>query len=74
MLGGGRRAFLPVSEPDPETNAPGVNKRMDGRNLADDWESIQQGKNNNHRYVWKKQDFDDVDPDEVDFLLGRRDS
>eukprot|EP00105_Crassostrea_gigas_P001210 XP_011413264.2 PREDICTED: alkaline phosphatase [Crassostrea gigas] len=70
LLGGGRRAFLPVSEPDPETNAPGVNKRMDGRNLADDWESIQQGKNNNYRYVWKKQDFDDVDPDEVDFLLG----
>ncbi|XP_065936203.1 alkaline phosphatase, tissue-nonspecific isozyme isoform X2 [Magallana gigas] len=72
LLGGGRRAFLPVSEPDPETNAPGVNKRMDGRNLVDDWESIQQGKNNNYRYVWKKQDFDDVDPDEVDFLLGGR--
>ncbi|XP_062619664.1 alkaline phosphatase, tissue-nonspecific isozyme-like isoform X5 [Saccostrea cucullata] len=70
VLGGGRRAFLPVTEPDPETNALGVNERLDGRNLPETWEAIQQGKNKNYKYVWRKQDFDAVDENNIDFLLG----
>ncbi|XP_061189805.1 alkaline phosphatase, tissue-nonspecific isozyme-like isoform X2 [Saccostrea echinata] len=70
VLGGGRRAFLPVTVPDPETNAIGVNKRLDGRNLIETWETIQQGKSKNYRYVWRKQDFDAVDENNIDYLLG----
>ncbi|XP_062619646.1 alkaline phosphatase, tissue-nonspecific isozyme-like isoform X3 [Saccostrea cucullata] len=70
VLGGGRRAFLPVTEPDPETNANGVNKRLDGRNLVETWETIQRGKNKNYKYVWKKQDFDAIDENSIDYLLG----
>ncbi|XP_048742887.1 alkaline phosphatase, tissue-nonspecific isozyme-like isoform X2 [Ostrea edulis] len=70
VLGGGRRAFLPVTEPDPETNSMGVNKRLDGRNLIETWKAIQQGKNKKHSYVWRKQEFDAVNENDVDYLLG----
>ncbi|XP_034338986.2 alkaline phosphatase [Magallana gigas] len=70
VLGGGRRAFLPVTEPDPKSNLRGVNLRLDGRNLVQRWELLQQGKNKKYKYVWRKQDFDAVDPNDTDYLLG----
>lgn len=70
VLGGGRRAFLPVTEPDPKTNLRGVNIRQDGRNLIQTWETLQQRKNKKYKYVWRKQDFDAVDPKDTDYLLG----
>ncbi|XP_078337678.1 alkaline phosphatase-like [Crassostrea virginica] len=70
ILGGGRRAFLPVTEPDPETNAMGVNRRLDGQNLVQRWNTLQMGKNKTYNYVWRKQEFDAVDPQKLDYLLG----
>jgi alkaline phosphatase len=70
-MGGGRRAFLPVNEPDPETNATGKNKRLDGNNLVETWKTLQQGKNKKHAYVWRKKEFDEVDENDIDFLLGK---
>lgn len=72
VLGGGRRAFLPVTEPDPKSNLRGVNLRLDGRNLVQRWELLQQGKNKKYKYVWRKQDFDAVDPNDTDYLLGKK--
>ena len=70
ILGGGRRAFLPATEPDPETNAMGVNLRLDGQNLVQRWKTLQMNKNKRYNYVWRKQEFDAVDPRKVDYLLG----
>jgi alkaline phosphatase len=70
-MGGGRRAFLPVTVRDPETNKTGVNKRLDGHNLIDTWKTLQQGKNKKHAYVWRKKEFDAVNENDVDFLLGK---
>ena len=70
ILGGGRRAFLPATEPDPETNAMGVNHRLDGQNLVQRWKTSQMNKNKRYNYVWRKQEFEAVDPKKVDYLLG----
>lgn len=48
------------------------NLRLDGRNLVQRWELLQQGKNKKYKYVWRKQDFDAVDPNDTDYLLGKK--
>lgn len=49
-----------------------MNLRLDGRNLVQRWELLQQGKNKKYKYVWRKQDFDAVDPNDTDYLLGKK--
>lgn len=70
LLGGGRRAFYPASFPDPETGSTSANKRNDGNNLVEEWINTQKGKNRKHKFVWKKDDFDSIDVNSVDYVLG----
>ena len=63
-LGGGRTRFIPNTTFDPEYGVAG--KRKDGRNLTTDWIS----KHSNAQYVWNKAQFDSIDPNTTDHLLG----
>lgn len=63
-MGGGRNSFLPNSENDPEYGSTGA--RLDGRNLPQEWVSL----NPNSQYVWNKEQFDSIDPETTDHLLG----
>lgn len=64
-MGGGRRSFLPNTFSDPENTAR-TGERLDGRNLTEEW--LKQYSNS--AYVWNKQQFDAIDPDSTDHLLG----
>lgn len=64
-LGGGRIKFLPFDVTDPEgANTAGA--RLDGRNLPQEW--LQ--KYPHSAYVWNLQQFDAIDPQSTDHLLG----
>ena len=64
-LGGGRIKFLPNNLADPEGGD--IEKgRQDNRNLAQEW--LQ--KYPNSAYIWNKQQFDSIDPNSTDHLLG----
>ncbi len=64
-LGGGRRSFLPRRDgSDPETG--GAGERLDGRNLSEEWLADL----DNSAYVWNREEFMAIDPNEVDHLLG----
>ena len=63
--GGGRRNFIPRTDgADPETGGQGG--RLDGRNLPEEWVE----NHNNAAYVWNKEQFDAIDSQSVDHLLG----
>ena len=64
-LGGGRVKFLPsdLADPEGEDTAEG---RQDNRNLPQEW--LQ--KHPNSAYIWNQQQFDSIDPDSTDHLLG----
>ncbi len=64
-MGGGRRSFLPRTMTDPEDDGQ-YGERDDGRNLAQEW--VEQYEN--AAWAWNKEQFDVIDPDEVDHLLG----
>lgn len=67
-LGGGWRSFLPCGSKDPEGNSlKGSKCRNDSRNLTDEWLK----KYNNSAVVWNKNDLKDIDPENVDHLLGK---
>jgi alkaline phosphatase len=63
-LGGGRTRFIPKTATDPEYGVGG--KRKDGRDLTADWVS----KHSNAKYVWNKAQFDAINPNTTDHLLG----
>ncbi|NRD74989.1 alkaline phosphatase [Shewanella sp. VB17] len=63
VMGGGRRAFIPNTQTDPE----GKNgNRIDGRDLTDEWTAKYQ----NSAYVEDRDNFLALDPDITDHLLG----
>ena len=64
-LGGGRIKFLPFDVADPE-GANTADGRLDGRNLPLEW--LQ--KHPRSAYVWDLQQFDAIDPQSTDHLLG----
>ncbi len=64
-LGGGRRSFLPATVADPEEEGR-TGKRQDDRDLIEEWVK----KYPNAAYVWNQAQFDTVDPNAVDHLLG----
>lgn len=68
-MGGGRRAFLPANLTDPEYPDKTGN-RKDGRNLTDEWLATRTVANLRAKYVWNLGDFNAVDPDTSDALLG----
>lgn len=63
-LGGGRTRFIPSTATDPEYGVAG--KRKDGRDLTAEWGS----KHSKAQYVWNKAQFDAIDPNKTDHLLG----
>ncbi len=63
-LGGGRTRFIPKTLTDPEYGIAG--KRKDGRDLTAEWVK----KHSNASYVWNKTQFDAINPNTTDHLLG----
>ena len=58
---------MPNNMRDPEY----VNKtgdRQDGRDLTQEWVN----KHSNSTYVWNKEEFDKIDPEKVNKVLGKR--
>lgn len=70
LLGGGRRHWLPKVARDPEMKTE-EGRRLDGRNLIDDWVRDKKRRNLRAEYVWNKGQFDKVNPKLTDFLLGK---
>ena len=64
-LGGGRIKFLPHDMPDPEGEDT-EEGRQDGRDLTKEW--LQ--KYPKSAYIWNQQQFDSIDPQSTDHLLG----
>jgi len=65
IFGGGRRAFLPTSETDPED--PGQRgHRGDGRNLIAEWQARHEG----GRYVWNLEGFESLSSSDKGPVLG----
>ncbi|XP_066257972.1 alkaline phosphatase-like [Euwallacea similis] len=69
LLGGGRRHWLPKVAHDPEmTKEEG--RRLDGRNLIDDWLRDKKKRGLKAEYVWNKGLLEKVKPNQADYLLG----
>ena len=64
-MGGGRRNFWPRNLPDLEDSGK-YGERDDQRNLTEEWIN----RYSNAAFVWNKEQFDAIDPQEVDHLLG----
>jgi alkaline phosphatase len=64
-LGGGRSKFLPNTANDPEDSGR-KGERTDGRDLSSEWLS----RYANSAYVWRKAEFDAINPATTDHLLG----
>ena len=64
-LGGGRIKFLPIETPDPEGSSNDKG-RQDQRNLTQEW--VRQYANSS--YIWNIDQFDSIDPNSTDHLLG----
>ncbi|GBL96964.1 Alkaline phosphatase, tissue-nonspecific isozyme [Araneus ventricosus] len=69
ILGGGRRHFLPRKENDPRMQTD-MGRREDGRNLIDEWLRDKKTRELDYEYIYRKEDFDKVDPAKTDYLLG----
>jgi alkaline phosphatase len=65
-MGGGRANFLPATAADPEYEGK-TGKRNDGKDLTHAWLDRY---GNSGAYVWNKEQFDSIDPSNVDHLLG----
>ncbi|XP_049872226.1 alkaline phosphatase-like isoform X2 [Pectinophora gossypiella] len=69
IMGGGRRHFLSTVTPDPEhPNRQG--RRLDGRNLAEDWAREKKRRRLRAQYIHTRQQLAKLDPRTVDYLLG----
>lgn len=68
-MGGGRRHWLPKVAQDPEQPTD-EGRRLDGRNLIDDWIRDKKKRNIRAEYVWNKGQLDKIDAKNVDQLLG----
>ena len=65
-MGGGRSAFLPKADADPEY-ASTKGRRNDGRNLAAEWVA---SRGAGAAYVWNRTQFDAIDPASSGPVLG----
>ena len=66
IFAGGRREFLANNMSDPEYPDK-KGDREDGRNLTQAWLN----KHPKSIYVWNKEQFDRIDPEKVDKVLGK---
>lgn len=64
-MGGGRIKFLPNDIADPE-GADMEDGRQDQRNLPQEWVE----KHSNAAYIWNQHQFESIDPQSTDHLLG----
>ncbi|CAK9831337.1 Intestinal-type alkaline phosphatase 1 [Anthophora retusa] len=69
VLGGGRRHFVPKVIQDPE-EPDKEGRRLDGRNLIEEWSRNHRLRNVAAKYVANKEQFENVDPRKVNHLLG----
>lgn len=69
VLGGGRRHFVSKVTLDPE-EPEREGRRLDGRNLIEEWSRNLRLKNIPARYVANKEQLENVDPRKVNRLLG----
>ncbi|XP_068083910.1 alkaline phosphatase, tissue-nonspecific isozyme [Anabrus simplex] len=69
LLGGGRRHWLPKVARDPEPPAE-EGRRLDGRNLIDDWIRDKKRRGLKAEYVWNQGQLASIDLQRVDHLLG----
>lgn len=61
---------MPKVAKDPEApNEEG--RRLDGRNLIDDWVRDKKKRGLRAEYVWNKGQLEKINPNEVDYLLGK---
>ncbi|XP_036970959.1 alkaline phosphatase-like [Acanthopagrus latus] len=65
ILGGGRQYMFPKNMQDPEYPSY-TGDRADGQNLVLEWTKNKK----NVAYVWNKADFDKINPQNTDFLMG----
>ena len=65
IFAGGRREFISNNETDPEYPDK-TGDREDGRNLIEEWVD----KHPNSMYVWNKEQFDKIDVEKVDQVIG----
>ncbi|XP_070542331.1 alkaline phosphatase-like [Ptychodera flava] len=68
LLGGGRRDFLRITQRDPEHDMK-FGSRTDGLDLIEEWKK-NRPYSSKSSYVWNKKDFDKVNPETTDYLLG----
>ncbi|KAJ0183231.1 hypothetical protein K1T71_001207 [Dendrolimus kikuchii] len=69
VMGGGRRHFLPTVTTDPEhPNREG--RRLDGRNLAEDWAREKKRRWLRAQYIYSKDQLAKLDSRTVDYVLG----
>ncbi|XP_026300262.1 alkaline phosphatase isoform X4 [Apis mellifera] len=71
ILGGGRRHFVSKVTQDPE-EPDKEGRRLDGRNLIEEWSRNHRLRNVAAKYVANKEQFESVDPRKVNHLLGGR--
>ncbi|EEB13659.1 Alkaline phosphatase, tissue-nonspecific isozyme precursor, putative [Pediculus humanus corporis] len=69
ILGGGRRHWLPKVAKDPESDKD-EGRRLDGRNLIDDWIRDKKRRGLNSAYVWNKSQMEEINKKQIDHLLG----
>ncbi|XP_073258297.1 alkaline phosphatase-like [Porites lutea] len=65
VFGGGRRELMHKNQTDPEYSDK-KGERLDGRDLISEWVN----KFQNSKYVWNKTEFDRIDVDKVDHVIG----
>lgn len=65
-MGGGRGNFLPEAAGDPEDDGR-TGRRRDGKDLTQVWTERY---GNTSAYVWTKEQFDQLDPQNIDHVLG----
>ena len=65
IFAGGRREFMPNNVTDPEYPSK-KGDREDGRNLTEEWVA----KYPNSVYVWNKKQFDEIDPEKTEKVMG----
>ena len=68
-MGGGRRNFMTNNSKDPEEDEV-YGRRNDGRDLIAEWKSLRPNKDRS-RYVWNQTEFNKVDVNKIDYLLGK---
>lgn len=68
-MGGGRRYMRPNTTADPEYPNKN-NSRQDGNDLIDMWKDKMNSHGKTHQYVWNKAQFDEIDVDATDHILG----